>query len=457
MPRFRIPLAVSGISLLLAQMLLLLPLPAAAASCPSAPSGTAEYRQGFNTGCPEGLVKNYYENSQYTLYVCGSGNNPYSSGGQANDWRNGCLDGYEAGLKAVEQEQQSQDAVLASRNTTLERVYAICQAYTNEASTPILNSSGAFVNDPLSPGSEQTRYKDGCVSGYIDQVVSNKAPTQLTYPGNDVIYNKGYLVGFNRAYEDGRGGIPLVSVTLTDEMRTLLASIKPASCGNLSTMPNQVMKDGYLIGCYDGYQFAATSPNDKAPIIDCDTAAQSIRNLPVNEGYKQLDYNSGYGSGCRDGYSIGFAAWNCKRTDAARVTGECPGTTPVSTGGTTSPNAGNTTGKGIVPNCDPGLAPNAKPPYPNGQPPCDVTALVKLVKNIIKYLMLIVIPIAMFGIGWGGFNIMTAAGSEEKLSKGRQAITLAVTGVVIVLLSYLIVKLIFDVLGVGSTFRPTGI
>jgi hypothetical protein len=48
---------------------------------------------------------------------------------------------------------------------------------------------------------------------------------------------------------------------------------------------------------------------------------------------------------------------------------------------------------------------------------------------------------------------MTSAGSEEKVGAGKHAIITAVTGIVIILVSYIIIKFVFDALGVDPEFR----
>ena len=105
---------------------------------------------------------------------------------------------------------------------------------------------------------------------------------------------------------------------------------------------------------------------------------------------------------------------------------------------------------GVVPQCDPSLPPND----PAG---CGVNAFAELIQNIINYLTFIAFPIAALMIGWGGIQIMTAAGNTEKVSKGLSSMKIAATGLVIILASYLMVQFIFKVLGVVSTSTPGGI
>lgn len=119
---------------------------------------------------------------------------------------------------------------------------------------------------------------------------------------------------------------------------------------------------------------------------------------------------------------------------------------------------------GVVPGCDPTLKPSAPPKIitnPDGTtteiPPCNVEQFTKLFQNIINYFTYIAFPLAALMIGWGGFQVMTAAGNTEKMSKGYSAIKIAITGIVFVLLSYFIVQAIFKLLSVDTNFSPGGI
>jgi len=91
----------------------------------------------------------------------------------------------------------------------------------------------------------------------------------------------------------------------------------------------------------------------------------------------------------------------------------------------------------ILPNCDPTLPPSD----PLG---CGLTAFVLLIRNIIKYLTYIVIPIAVIMFIWAAYVIITAGGSPAKFDKGKAIMTTAVIGVVIALGAGIIVGLIYQ-------------
>lgn len=102
---------------------------------------------------------------------------------------------------------------------------------------------------------------------------------------------------------------------------------------------------------------------------------------------------------------------------------------------------------GIVPACNPYA-------LPNETNACGVSAAEQLVQNIIKFLFWIVVPIAGIMIAFGGFTIMTAAGSPEKAKKGTGMITIALTGIAIMGVSYLVIQFIFSVLDLNATVDP---
>jgi uncharacterized membrane protein YwzB len=51
---------------------------------------------------------------------------------------------------------------------------------------------------------------------------------------------------------------------------------------------------------------------------------------------------------------------------------------------------------------------------------------------------------------WGGFTILTAAGDEEKVKKGRTVIFHAVLGIIVILLAYAIVNWVVQALTSGA-------
>jgi len=88
---------------------------------------------------------------------------------------------------------------------------------------------------------------------------------------------------------------------------------------------------------------------------------------------------------------------------------------------------------------------------------CGKDDFVQLLLNAIKFAELIIVPIAIAIIGYQAFIIVTSTGNSEKVSHATQMIGIAVTGVVILLLSHLVIQVIFNALGVEQEFAPGGI
>lgn len=54
------------------------------------------------------------------------------------------------------------------------------------------------------------------------------------------------------------------------------------------------------------------------------------------------------------------------------------------------------------------------------------------------------------------FNVLTAAGSAEKIAKAQKTFMFAIVGLVLIIASYLIVKLLGVVLGIQDSLKPFG-
>jgi hypothetical protein len=80
--------------------------------------------------------------------------------------------------------------------------------------------------------------------------------------------------------------------------------------------------------------------------------------------------------------------------------------------------------------------------------------LLQLFQNLLNFAFTISIPIATLVIAYGGFRIMTAAGSPTGLKAGRDAITAALIGVVIVFGAWIIINTLLNVVGANSSVAP---
>ncbi len=72
-----------------------------------------------------------------------------------------------------------------------------------------------------------------------------------------------------------------------------------------------------------------------------------------------------------------------------------------------------------------------------------------IIQRIINFLFGLALAICPIFIIWGGFEIATAAGAEQKIKNGRQKITYALVGLVIMALASAFVEVIKTILGVN--------
>ncbi|MFA5747509.1 MAG: hypothetical protein WC872_00175 [Candidatus Absconditabacterales bacterium] len=78
-------------------------------------------------------------------------------------------------------------------------------------------------------------------------------------------------------------------------------------------------------------------------------------------------------------------------------------------------------------------------------------SLIKTIKNFINRVLGILALIALIILLRGGFQMVTAAGSDEKYKKGFKILQQAAVGLAFVALSWLVVSLIFYVIGLITT------
>jgi Trk-type K+ transport system membrane component len=86
-------------------------------------------------------------------------------------------------------------------------------------------------------------------------------------------------------------------------------------------------------------------------------------------------------------------------------------------------------------------------------PDCDLSDLIRMGNNIIKFLVYIGVFIGVVMIAWGGVNLVLSQGNENAMEKAKSRIWNVVIGLLIVLLSYLIVNTVLTVLTGGGFSR----
>lgn len=79
--------------------------------------------------------------------------------------------------------------------------------------------------------------------------------------------------------------------------------------------------------------------------------------------------------------------------------------------------------------------------------PLGETSIIKIISNILDWLIIYSIPILALMILIGGFQILTAKDSPEKVTSGKKTIMFAVVGFVIILISKGIALIILNIIG----------
>lgn len=80
--------------------------------------------------------------------------------------------------------------------------------------------------------------------------------------------------------------------------------------------------------------------------------------------------------------------------------------------------------------------------------PCDFKAFMTLINTVINFILVdMAIPIAAIMFAYAGFELVTSAGSTEKIGTAKNVFTNAVLGLAIAAAAWIIVKLILTTLG----------
>ncbi len=88
----------------------------------------------------------------------------------------------------------------------------------------------------------------------------------------------------------------------------------------------------------------------------------------------------------------------------------------------------------------------AADPLVNIPPTTSTTDFNELVENVLDWVLGIAGSVALLMLIAGGIMYATAAGSEEKLKAAKKTILYAIIGVVIVILSYSMIKVLHTIL-----------
>ena len=91
-------------------------------------------------------------------------------------------------------------------------------------------------------------------------------------------------------------------------------------------------------------------------------------------------------------------------------------------------------------------------PCPKGT--CELSDFYALLGRIFNFIVKLAIPLAVLGIGVGGFRIMMGSASEGEHKKGIEILQASVKGLIIVLAAWVIVNAILVALGVTGFTNP---
>lgn len=72
------------------------------------------------------------------------------------------------------------------------------------------------------------------------------------------------------------------------------------------------------------------------------------------------------------------------------------------------------------------------------------------VENVVRYALGLAGVLALAAIVYGGFLYITAAGNQERIESGKNAVTYSIIGLVIIGFAYAIVNFVFQALGGGG-------
>lgn len=73
---------------------------------------------------------------------------------------------------------------------------------------------------------------------------------------------------------------------------------------------------------------------------------------------------------------------------------------------------------------------------------CQGPQLLELFANIIQFMIDIAFVIAVVMVLWGGILLMVSGGNEDRVKRGRKALTGAIVGLVIVLVAWIVINTI---------------
>lgn len=81
---------------------------------------------------------------------------------------------------------------------------------------------------------------------------------------------------------------------------------------------------------------------------------------------------------------------------------------------------------------------------------CGYSDAIRLIKRIIEYIFVLVLPISAIVFAYAGYLLLTSGGNTEKLKSAKRAMTNVIIGIVVIMAAWLVVKTIATSLGVDD-------
>ncbi len=75
-----------------------------------------------------------------------------------------------------------------------------------------------------------------------------------------------------------------------------------------------------------------------------------------------------------------------------------------------------------------------------------------IISMLLSFLYAIAAVLLFFIFIWGGFDILTSDGNEEKLSSGSQKITSGIIGFILLILAFFLTRVVAFVFGLDTSF-----
>ena len=89
-------------------------------------------------------------------------------------------------------------------------------------------------------------------------------------------------------------------------------------------------------------------------------------------------------------------------------------------------------------------------PDGSSQTPCQVSDLIFLIERIINFLLSWAWIISILFILWAGWQLITAAGNDEQIAKGKEILKQAILGFFIIMIAYILINLVIALLSTGD-------